>query len=54
MGKIRSINLNQGTNMPMIYINEIRVFENIGLEGDRYSDPKNDRQIMIVDGSLYD
>ena len=54
MGKIRSINLNQGANMPMINRNEIQVLEDIGFEGDRYSDPKNDRQIMIVDGSLYD
>ena len=54
MGKIRSINLNQGANMPMINRNEIRVLEDIGFEGDRYSDPKNDRQIMIVEGSLYD
>ena len=54
MGKIRSINLNQGANMPMINRNEIQVLEDIGFEGDRYSDPKNDRQIMIVEGSLYD
>ncbi len=54
MGKIRSINLNQGANMPMINKNEIRVLEDIGFEGDRYSDPNNDRQIMIVEGSLYD
>ena len=54
MGKIRSINLNQGSNMPMINKNEIRVLEDVGFEGDRYSDPNNDRQIMIVDGSLYD
>ena len=54
MGKIRSINLNQGANMPMINRNEIQVLEDIGFEGDRYSDPNNDRQIMIVDGSLYD
>jgi len=54
MGKIRSINLNQGSNMPMINKNEIRVLEDVGFEGDRYSDPNNDRQIMIVEGSLYD
>ena len=54
MGKIRSINLNQGSNMPMINKNEIRVLEYVGFEGDRYSDPNNDRQIMIVAGSLYD
>ena len=40
--------------MPMINKNEIRVLEDVGFEGDRYSDPNNDRQIMIVDGSLYD
>lgn len=40
--------------MPMINKNEIRVLEDIGFEGDRYSDPNNDRQIMIVEGSLYD
>mgnify|MGYP001169068820 FL=1 len=54
MGTIRSINLNQGTNMPMMNRSRIRVLANNGFEGDRYSDPKNDRQIMIVEGSLYD
>ena len=54
MGKIRSINLNKGTNMPMMNRSKIRVLAHNGFEGDRYSDPKNDRQIMIVEGSLYD
>lgn len=54
MGTIRSLAINLGKQKPMKYEKTIKVIENFGIEGDRFSKFDDFRQIMIVDGKLYD
>ena len=54
MGTIRSLAVNFGKQKPMKYEKTIKVIKNFGIEGDRFSKFDGFRQIMIVDGKLYD
>ena len=54
MGIIRSLAVNQGKQKPMLYEKKIKIIKNFGIEGDRFSKFNDSRQIMIVDGKLYD
>ena len=54
MAKIRSLAVNMGKQKEMKYEEKIRIIEKFGIEGDRYSSYNDLRQIMIVDGNLYD
>jgi hypothetical protein len=54
LGTIRSLAINLGKQKPMKYEKTIKVIENFGIEGDRFSKFDDFRQIMIVDGKLYD
>ncbi len=54
MAKIRSLAVNMGKQKEMKYEEKIRIIEKFGIEGDRFSSYNDLRQIMIVDGNLYD
>ncbi len=54
MAKIRSLAVNMGKRKEMKYEERIRIIEKFGIEGDRFSSYNDLRQIMIVDGNLYD
>jgi len=54
LGTIRSLAVNFGKQKPMKYEKTIKVIKNFGIEGDRFSKFDGFRQIMIVDGKLYD
>lgn len=54
MAKIRSLAVNMGKQKEMKYEERIRIIEKFGIEGDRFSSYNDLRQIMIVDGNLYD
>ncbi len=54
MAKIRSLAVNMGKQKEMKYEKKIKLIENFGIEGDRFSSYNDSRQIMIVDGNLYD
>tara|TARA_Y100000768_G_scaffold69475_1_gene48828 strand:+ start:7103 stop:7522 length:420 start_codon:yes stop_codon:yes gene_type:complete len=54
MGIIRSLAINVGKQKPMKYEEKIKIIKNFGIEGDRFSKLGDTRQIMIVDGKLYD
>ncbi|MEC7837792.1 MAG: hypothetical protein VX523_03640 [Chloroflexota bacterium] len=54
MGTIRSLAINLGKQKKMKYQKKIKVMENFGIEGDRFSKFNDHRQIMIVDAKLYD
>ena len=54
MGTIRSLAINRGKQKKMKYEKKIKVIENFGIEGDRFSKYNDSRQIMIIDGKLYD
>tara|TARA_B100000427_G_scaffold79288_1_gene64666 strand:- start:98 stop:487 length:390 start_codon:yes stop_codon:yes gene_type:complete len=43
-----------GKRKEMKYEERIRIIEKFGIEGDRFSSYNDLRQIMIVDGNLYD
>ena len=43
-----------GKQKEMKYEERIRIIEKFGIEGDRFSSYNDLRQIMIVDGNLYD
>jgi len=54
LAKIRSLAVNMGKQKEMKYEEKIRIIEKFGIEGDRFSSYNDLRQIMIVDGNLYD
>ena len=54
MAKIRSLAVKMGKRKEMKYEERIRIIEKFGIEGDRFSSYNDLRQIMIVDGNLYD
>ena len=54
MAKIRSLAVNMGKQKEMKYEEKIRIIEKFRIEGDRFSSYNDLRQIMIVDGNLYD
>tara|TARA_B100001758_G_scaffold195312_1_gene172985 strand:+ start:1202 stop:1621 length:420 start_codon:yes stop_codon:yes gene_type:complete len=54
LAKIRSLAVNMGKRKEMKYEERIRIIEKFGIEGDRFSSYNDLRQIMIVDGNLYD
>ena len=54
MPKIRSLAVNTGKQKEMKYEQKIKLIEHFGIEGDRFSKHNDSRQIMIVDGNLYD
>ena len=54
MAKIRSLDVYMGKRKEMKYEERIRIIEKFGIEGDRFSSYNDLRQIMIVDGNLYD
>ena len=54
MAKIRSLAVNMGKQKEMNYEEKIRIIEKFGIEGDRFLSYNELRQIMIVDGNLYD
>ena len=54
MAKIRSLAVNMGKQKEMKYEEKIRIIEKFGIEGDRFSSYNDLRQIMRVDGNLYD
>tara|TARA_B100001142_G_C14131273_1_gene576957 strand:+ start:120 stop:539 length:420 start_codon:yes stop_codon:yes gene_type:complete len=54
LAKIRSLAVNMGKQKEMKYEERIRIIEKFGIEGDRFSSYNDLRQIMIVDGNLYD
>ena len=54
MAKIRSLAVNMGKQKEMKYEEKKRIIEKFGIEGDRFSSYNDLRQIMIVDGNLYD
>ena len=54
MGSIRLLGINVGKQKPMKYEKKIKIIKNFGIDGDRFSKINDTRQIMIVDGKLYD
>lgn len=54
MGTIRLLAINIEKQKPMKYEKKIKIIKNFGIEGDRFSKVDDNRQIMIVDGKLYD
>jgi hypothetical protein len=54
MGTIRLLAINIEKQKPMKYEKKIKIIKNFGIEGDRFSKIDDNRQIMIVDGKLYD
>jgi len=54
MGIIKSLAVNVGKQKPMKYKKKVKIIENFGIEGDRFSKLNDNRQIMIVNAKLYD
>ena len=54
MPQIRSLAVNTGKQKEMKYEQKIKLIEHFGIEGDRFSKYNDSRQIMMVDGKLYD
>ena len=54
MPQIRSLAVNTGKQKEMKYEQKVKLIEHFGIEGDRFSKYNDSRQIMMVDGKLYD